>query len=212
MKIKICGITVIEDALAAVESGADLLGFNFYPPSPRFISVEHCAQIRAEVGRRYPQVHCAGVFVNASVQEIESILESCSLDLAQCSGDEPPATLIRLGSRGFKALRPAHEKDLASQLGIFPVRSLPPAFLVDAYRPGEFGGTGLTADWGLAAGLAARMPILLAGGLTPDNVALAVEQVKPWGVDVASGVEDRPGIKNHAKMAAFILNARKAAG
>jgi phosphoribosylanthranilate isomerase len=209
MIVKICGITTLEDSLAALEAGANMLGFNFFPASPRFIALERCAQICADIHRRDPQVLCVGVFVNASLSDMQRILSDGLLDLAQCSGDEPPALLIKLGQRGFKALRPATERDLNNQLGIYPLRETSPAFLVDAFRPGEYGGTGLSADWGLASRLARRFPILLAGGLTPANVAQAVQQVKPWGVDVASGVEDRPGVKNYAKMAAFIQNARK---
>ncbi len=208
MQVKICGITNREDALAAVSAGADMLGFNFYPGSPRCISPETCAEImRALAGYNVVTV---GVFVNAAAEEIETTLQTYGLDLAQLSGDEPPEVLNRLGERAYKALRPADEAGLKAGLGRYPQRTLAPAWLVDAYRPGAFGGTGQVADWGLAAGLAAQAPVLLAGGLRPENVAAAIAQVHPWGVDVASGVELRPGKKDTQKMAAFIQNAKKA--
>jgi len=210
MIFKICGLTTLADALAAVDAGASMLGFNFYPPSPRFIAPDLCAQITSVLKEKHPEVIRVGVFVNSSLPEVTRILDACTLDLAQCSGDEPPALLYKLGPRAFKALRPTSEKDLQNLLGIFPVRSTPPAYLVDAYRPGEYGGTGQSADWGLAARLARKYPILLAGGLNPGNIARAVTQVRPWGVDVASGVEEKPGLKSPAKMNDFIQNAREA--
>jgi phosphoribosylanthranilate isomerase len=210
MKVKICGLTTFEDALAACEAGADLLGFNFYPPSPRSIHPEICALITARLKPRFPQVSMVGVFVNAGSTEIHSILEVCHLDLAQLSGDEPPAVLLALGNRAFKALRPANPEQLASALGIFPLRKEAPCFLIDAYRKGEYGGTGLTADWSLAKELAARYPLLLAGGLTPENVSEAILQTNPWGVDVASGVESKPGVKDLEKVWKFIQAAKAA--
>lgn len=216
MNVKICGITSLEDALFAVRAGANLLGFNFYGPSPRFITPEACAQISAGLRAAGSQAGLVGVFVNMPVAEIEAILDFCSLDLAQCSGDENPADLARLGQRGLKALRPASPQALEDQLPRFPARVCAPAYLLDAYRPGEFGGTGQTADWSLACRLSARSPILLAGGLTEKNVAAAVRQVRPWGVDVASGVEfsaaagARPGAKDPARVTAFIQAARSA--
>ncbi|HEX7973816.1 MAG TPA: phosphoribosylanthranilate isomerase [Anaerolineales bacterium] len=205
MHIKICGITTLDDALAAMEAGADLLGFNFYPPSPRCVEPQSCASI---VARLPKGVRTVGVFVNARPEHIRLILDECGLDLAQLCGDEPPEHLAALGEQAFKVLHPTGPQDLAAALERYPVRAGSPAWLVDAYRPGEFGGTGQTADWSLASALASRAPILLAGGLTPANVAAAVEQVRPWGVDVASGVEDSPGRKDPARMAAFVAAAR----
>ena len=152
MKIKICGITSLEDAQAAVQAGADMLGFNFYPPSPRCITPQACAQIVA--GLRGSGVCTVGVFVNADAGEVRAILDECGLDLAQLSGDEPPEVLAALGERAFKALRPADETALQDLLRAYPARSQAPAWLVDAYHPGEYGGTGLSADWSTAAGLA----------------------------------------------------------
>lgn len=210
MIIKFCGITSLEDALTAAGLGVDMLGFNFYAKSPRFLSSEKCASITAELRRSFPKLVLVGVFVDAQVAEIQTILDHCSLDLAQLCGDEPPSALIKLGSRGLKALRPASPGALRSAFGIFPRRSAPPAFLIDAYRPGEFGGTGQTADWALAANAASKYPILLAGGLTPDNLPQAIQQVQPWGVDVASGIEKSPGVKDLQKMQAFIQAALRA--
>ncbi|HEX9028454.1 MAG TPA: phosphoribosylanthranilate isomerase [Anaerolineales bacterium] len=205
MQVKICGITRLDDALAAVDAGADLLGFNFYPPSPRYLEPGLCAQIVAKLPKRVLSV---GVFVNPRLKTVRAILSECGLDLAQLCGDEPPELLAALGEQAFKVLHPANSQELDTALENYPARSGSPAWLVDAYRPGEFGGTGRKADWGLAFNLARRAPILLAGGLTPENVASAVEQVQPWGVDVASGVESSPSRKDPARMQAFVAAAR----
>jgi phosphoribosylanthranilate isomerase len=149
-----------------------------------------------------------GVFVNAPRVEIEAIADDCHLDLVQLSGDEPPEFLHALGPSALKGIRPTLPEEALADAARF-ARSTSPALLVDAYRPGEYGGTGHTGDWELARTLAAQYPILLAGGLTPDNVAAAVAQVRPWGVDVASGVESSPGKKDAGKMAAFVQAARE---
>jgi phosphoribosylanthranilate isomerase len=210
MKIKICGITNLNDAHSAIDSGADMLGFNFYSKSPRYITPEACASIQSSILNRKSSIITVGVFVNSSVEEITSILDLCSLNLAQLSGDEPLGTLAVLGEKAFKALRLRDPEGAAAALAWLPARAAPPACLVDAYRPGEYGGTGQSADWDLATGLARRAPILLAGGLSPENVAAAVRQVLPWGVDVASGVEAVPGKKEAHKVRQFIQNARDA--
>ena len=207
-RVKICGITSLEDALAAVEAGADLLGFNFYPPSPRYIHPEDCARIVSVLKGASRPVITTGVFVNSPAQDIRVVLDECGLDLAQLSGDEPPETRVRLGERAFKALRLKDPADLALALRQYTPRPSAPAWLVDAYRSGEYGGTGQTADWSLACRLAEQAPILLAGGLRPENVTGALRQVRPWGVDVASGVEDRPGHKSATLMAAFVSAVR----
>lgn len=209
MHIKICGITNLEDAIAAVDLGADMLGFNFYPGSPRCIQPEMCAEITAQLAQYSPSTILVGVFVNAPVEEIEQVLDGCSLQLAQLSGDEPAATLMALAGCSFKALRPAGAEALAAALKTYPPRLASPRYLIDACAPGQYGGSGVTADWGVAGELARQMPILLAGGLTAENVAAAIAQVHPWGVDVASGVEAAPGRKDQDKMAAFIEAARK---
>ena len=204
-KIKICGIKTATDALAAMEAGANLIGFNFYPKSPRYIDVGMCRNITS-VMRKYAHITLVGVFVNASVAEIYATMETCNLSLAQLHGDETPEIMQSLNGKAFKAFRgvPSTLDGLA--------RHDVPGFLVDASVKGAYGGTGVTADWKSAAELAKKYPLLLAGGLTPENVADAVQQVKPWGVDVASGVESAPGEKDASKMKAFvkaILNIRE---
>ena len=212
LKVKICGIKTLEDALAAVEAGADMLGFNFYPPSPRYIDPSDCArlntQLQARLGERARRIRTVGVFVNLPVERVRAILIECGLNLAQLSGDEPPSDLQRLGDNAFKALRAASGQNLIELSQAYPHREQPPAFLVDARVAGEYGGTGELADWAAARRLSDQAPILLAGGLRPDNVAQAVGQVAPWGVDVASGVECAPGVKDDKMMRRFVQAAR----
>ena len=204
MKIKICGITNLEDAQAAIEAGADLLGFNFYRKSARYIEPAAARSIVAQIrsGARVPQV--IGVFVNSSALEIQSIRREVDLDRAQLHGDESVELLRQV--KGFKAIRPQSLEDAEKQAKTYAAMS-EPALLIDAYRTGEYGGTGQVGDWSLAARIAQQQPILLAGGLTPENVADAIRQVQPWGVDVASGVESAPGKKDVAKMRAFVARA-----
>ena len=201
-KIKICGIKTVNDTLAAMDAGADMLGFNFYPKSPRYIDPGQCRDIMA-VMRKYAQLTYVGVFVNASLAEIRATMETCALTLAQLHGDEPPELLDALYGRAFKAFR-----GVPLLLNGY-VREDPPAFLVDASVQGAYGGTGARADWSGASRLAKQYPLLLAGGLTPENAAEAVQRVKPWGVDVASGVETSPGVKDPVKMKAFVGAVRK---
>lgn len=208
MKVKICGITTLEDALVSIDAGADLLGFNFYAKSPRFITPAACAAITHYLQPRALGVELVGVFVNAGQAEIETTLKYCGLDRAQLSGDEPPDLLHNLGERAYKAFRPKNETALTADLQAYALPVLPPVALIDANHPSLYGGSGQTADWGLAAAMARRLPILLAGGLTPDNVAEAILQVQPWGVDVASGVELAPGRKDPARVTAFIRAAK----
>ncbi|GAB4545282.1 MAG: phosphoribosylanthranilate isomerase [Anaerolineales bacterium] len=208
--IKICGITSLPDALAAIEAGADYLGFNFYPKSPRYIAPSVCAEIIAVLKREHPRIQHIGVFVNSPVEEITATLAACALDLAQLHGDEPPEMLTALAGRAFKALRlPADNLWRKSLICARKpkARAAPankPTFLIDASVRGLYGGSGVTADWDAAVQIARRCPIFLAGGLTPENVAAAIQQVHPWGVDVASGVESAPGVKDPAKMKAFV--------
>jgi phosphoribosylanthranilate isomerase len=151
-----------------------------------------------------------GVFVNSPLEEVRSILEIAQIDLAQLHGDEPVSVVDQLNGRGFKALRPTSETEAEIDAEWFaPYGPNAPVLLVDAYRKDQYGGTGHTADWSIATKLAQRYPILLAGGLTPDNVAEAVRQVRPWGVDVASGVECVPGKKDAAKMRAFVERCQR---
>lgn len=201
--IKICGIKTLKDALAAIEAGADYLGFNFYPKSVRFIEKESCAKITSVLKKEHPQIRLVGVFVNSPMDEVKNILETCHLDLAQLHGDEAPEMLESLNGKAFKAIRLTSE---SAETSVYPFlkSALLPAMLVDAAVKGVYGGSGVTADWSAAAELAKKYPLLLAGGLTPENVADAVRQVKPWGVDVASGVESAAGEKDASKMSAFV--------
>jgi len=201
-KIKICGIKTITDALAAMEAGADLIGFNFYPKSPRYIDVGRCRDIMS-VMRKYGHIMYVGVFVNVPTGAICATLDTLGLSLAQLHGDETPEMLRALDGKAFKAFRgvPEHVDEFS--------RAAAPALLVDASVKGAYGGTGVTADWNSAAVLAKKYPLLLAGGLTPENVAEAVHRVKPWGVDVASGVESAPGVKDASKMKAFVKVLRE---
>ncbi len=208
MNVKICGITNMKDALAAVEAGADLLGFNFYPLSVRYIDPHNCANIQTTLRDLGLKTVSVGVFVNASIQNILSTIDRCGLEYVQLSGDEPPEYLEQLRGIAWKSVRPAHLADLEQIFTMYPPRKNAPAWLVDAQQAGKYGGTGKRADWNLAAHLARQYPILLAGGLNPHNVAEAVQAVHPWGVDVASGVESMPGRKDKQKMIEFIRAAK----
>jgi phosphoribosylanthranilate isomerase len=205
MKIKICGITNLDDALAAAELGADYLGFNFYPKSPRSIAELECEKFVAALKARSPHPICTGVFVNHPPADIARIVKRCGLDAAQLSGDESLEAMAALAAekiRVFKAVRTW--KQVRSLPGFASFGSGEPALLLDATVPGAYGGTGTTVDWDWAASIAKRFSIFLAGGLTAENVAEAMRRVKPWGVDVASGVESSPGKKDHKKIAVFI--------
>jgi len=216
--IKICGITSLNNALAAIEAGADYLGFNFYPPSPRSILPEACAQITSVLRREHPQVQLVGVFVNMPVEQVKVILASCSLHLAQLHGDETPEITAAFGEQAFKAIRlttdlttdaEAEKRMMDFELYSQLRNGHSPALLVDAAVKGAYGGTGVTADWSAAAELAKRHSLLLAGGLTAENVGAALRQVRPWGVDTASGVESGPGKKDAVKMKTFVAEVRK---
>ena len=202
-KTKICGIKTLKDALAAIDAGADYLGFNFYAKGVRFIGKQTCAEITSVLKKEHPQIKLVGVFVNSSVEEVKDILATCSLALAQLHGDESTEMMMQLGGRAFKAFR-----GIPESINGF-VRNESPAFLLDASVKGVYGGSGVTADWNGAAELAKTYPLLLAGGLTPENVAEAVSRVKPWGVDVASGVESAPGEKDAAKMVEFVKEVKR---
>lgn len=209
-KVKICGLTTLQDARASIESGADMLGFNFYTGSQRYIEPARCAAIVAELEADRVEALKVGVFVNSSVPEIKAIMAECSLDLAQLHGDESPTTVAAFKGTAFKAVRPksvAEAQQDARRFGHLGPRD-GPAVLIDAYRPGRYGGTGELADWGLAENLAGSAQILLAGGLTPQNIRAALTQVKPWGIDVASGVESGPGRKDLRKMQDFVQAIR----
>ncbi len=210
MKVKICGITNSDDARAAIEAGANLLGFNFYAKSPRYIAPEKAREIVAQIRSDGQSPLLVGVFVNAPLEEVRSILEIARIDLAQLHGDEPVRVLEQLNGRAFKALRPTSETEAEIDAEWFaPYGPNAPVLLIDAYRRDQYGGTGHTADWSIATKLAQQYPILLAGGLTPENVAEAIRQVRPWGVDVASGVEVSPGKKDAGKMKLFVERCQR---
>ena len=199
MIVKVCGITTLDDGLAALDAGAEMLGFNFYPPSPRYLTTAACTELVSALRGAGPQFSAVGVFVNENPAEIRRMMSICDLDLAQLSGDEPPGDLAAVGEgRAFKSIR-ARGAVAISEADRYAVQpgALRPALLLDAAAgTGQYGGTGLSADRQAAAHLAATHALLLAGGLRPDNVAEAVRQVRPWGVDVASGVESAPGRKD----------------
>lgn len=203
IRIKICGITSREDAWAAVEAGADALGFIFVKGTPRYIEPEAAAAIAAQLP---PFVVTVGVFIDRTPEEIERIVSASGLSLAQLHGDESPAECRRLRVPFVKAIRVQGERDLEA-LRIYPQAR---AFLLDTYVAGQPGGTGRSFPWEIAAEAARQARVILSGGLTPDNVAFAVAQVRPYAVDVCSGVETCPGRKDHRKVREFIEQARKA--
>lgn len=199
-KVKICGITNSDDALAAVTAGADALGFVFHKASPRYVTAE---VVRRIVALLPPFVLPVGVFVNEDMKVVRDLMDSCGLALAQLHGDESAAYCEQLGRPALKAIR---LRDMGSFLSLaeYKGRAGVRGFVIDAYSESAYGGTGHTADWSLAAEAAKTAAILLAGGLTPDNVGEAIVKVRPYGVDVSSGVEVSPGQKDHGKVKAFI--------
>jgi phosphoribosylanthranilate isomerase len=201
-KVKICGITSLEDALMAVEGGADALGFVFFEKSPRHIDPEQAARIIAEIP---PFVQVVGLFVNAELDFVNQTADSCRLDIVQLHGDETPSYCDLVRRRVMKAFRVRGMESLAA-MAQYKVS----AFLLDAYSPNSYGGTGACFDWDCAIAAKGRVPIILAGGLDPDNVASAVAKVAPYGVDVSSGVESSPGRKDPEKVRRFIREAKKA--
>ena len=202
MRVKICGVTRLEDALCAIEAGADALGFVFYEPSPRFISVEQAAAIIAQLP---PFVTCVGLFVNTPIAQVKSVAQQIGLDLIQFHGDETAAACDGLGLPYIRALRMQPGQAIAELAESYQKAR---AILLDAWVPGIPGGTGETFDW--AAIPALTKPLILAGGLTVDNVAQAVLQVRPYAVDVSGGVELRSGVKDQSKLKRFIQRAKAA--
>jgi phosphoribosylanthranilate isomerase len=199
-KVKICGITNAEDALAAVEAGADALGFIFYQKSPRYIVPAVATQIIAGLP---PLITPVGVFVNEGVATVRSIMDTCGLAMAQLHGDESAAYCRELSRPAMKALR---LKDRGSLLALaeYQGRGGVRGFVLDTFSELAYGGTGQLTDWMLAAEVAKASSVLLAGGLSPENVAEAIRTVRPYAVDVSSGVESAPGKKDHAKVRAFL--------
>jgi phosphoribosylanthranilate isomerase len=205
VRVKICGITSAADAQAAIDAGANLIGFNFYDKSPRRIAEAEAAKIRAQLPRR---VKAVGIFVNRLPADIIALRSSLELDVVQLHGDEPPEAVAEIAPAVpvIKAFRVEPE---------FPLTSLDEyssafAFLFDAAHTGQYGGTGRTTDWDVARRAALRYRIILAGGLKVENVAAAVRIVRPYGIDVASGVESSLGKKDPGRLREFIQEVRRA--
>ena len=223
--VKICGITSFEDGVCAASAGADFLGFIFFRKSPRYVDPEAAGEITSRLkahlsnsmtipasGLESGQIpRFIGVFVNEPLAGVEETMRAANLDFAQLHGDEPPAMLEALQGSGFKALRPtsAAEAEIEAEWYADLGPDSGPQLLIDAYDPNAYGGTGKKADWNAAAGIAKTCSrLVLAGGLTPDNVGAAVEAVRPWAVDVSSGVEIEPGRKDPDKVRAFVSSAK----
>jgi phosphoribosylanthranilate isomerase len=203
VRVKICGITNSADALAAIDAGANLLGFNFYEKSPRHITEAEAAKIRPQLPKK---VEAVGIFVNAPPAEVAALCKSLKLDVAQLHGDEAPQTAAEVSRNVsvWKAFRV--EPDFRLQtLDEYPEAF---AFLFDAALTGQYGGTGHATDWDVARRAAVGHRIILAGGLKVENVAAAVRIVRPYAVDVASGVESKPGKKDHGLLREFVQEVR----
>ncbi len=208
VRVKICGITNEADARAAVEAGADALGFVFHPASPRCADPE---VVRRIIVQMPPFVLPVGVFVDEDAKKVRDLMDGCGLVLAQLHGEETASYCEALGRPVLKAIRLRNRASflaIAEYKGRAGVRGI----LLDAFSEQAYGGTGMTADWGLAAEAARTMPVVLAGGLTTANVERAIQQVRPYGVDVSSGVEAGPGRKDHEKVRAFIRAVKLVSG
>jgi phosphoribosylanthranilate isomerase len=203
LRVKICGITSPEDAAAAVEAGADAIGLVFYAASRRAVSPDEAAKIAAAIS---PLVMTVGLFVNAPTETVLSTLERVPLNLLQFHGDESPEYCREFHRPYLKALPVTDSEELRRSMDSYPEAR---GFLLDTAAAGQFGGTGKTFDWGLVPSDSPR-PLVLAGGLGPDNVAAAISAVGPAAVDVSSGVESAPGIKDPLKMQKFVAAARAA--
>lgn len=202
-RVKICGITSPGDAQTAARLGADAIGLVFYRPSPRCVTIERARAIAAATP---PFVARVALFVNAAADEVRGVLDACRVDLLQFHGEETPAFCRQFGAPYLKALRIRPGLDLLESLSPYDDAA---GWLLDTYRPDFYGGTGEAFDWDvIPAGLA--RPVVLSGGLTAANVGEAIGRVRPWAVDVSSGVEAAKGIKDADKIAAFIQGVRNA--
>ena len=206
VRVKICGITNPDDAAAAVEAGADALGFVFHRKSPRYVEPQ---VVKAIVASLPPFILPIGVFVNEEPKVVRDLMDACGLALVQLHGDESAGYCETLGRPVVKAIG---LKDRASLLALaeYKGRAQVRGFLLDAFAPDLYGGTGHTTNWSIASEIAKSMTVILAGGLTPENVAAAIGTVRPYAVDVSSGVEATPGNKDHVKMRAFVQAAKLA--
>ncbi len=203
VKVKICGITNVEDALAAAEAGADAIGLMFYDKSPRFVTLEQAEIIHQQLP---PYIIRVGVFVNPEPGLVGTALSHCGLTMLQFHGDETNEFCCQFGMMSMKAFRMKDESTL-QELANYETD----AFLLDSYVAGKQGGTGEKFNWDLAiAAKNFKRPIFLSGGLTPENIGAAVKHVVPFGVDVSSGVESAPGKKDHKKVRDFIAAVRAA--
>ena len=201
-RVKICGITRTQDARAAAEAGADAIGLVFYPPSPRYLSVERAVEIRDALP---PFLQTVALFVNADAAQVAQVIGRVHPAMLQFHGDETPEFCAQFGLPYVKACRVKPGVDALAYLRPYARAA---AWLVDSFVP-EYGGVGESFDWSLIPSERAR-PLILSGGLERGNVARAIRAVRPWGVDVSSGVESAKGIKDAAKMAAFIAEVRHA--
>ncbi|NOK85688.1 MAG: hypothetical protein GFH27_549367n3 [Chloroflexi bacterium AL-W] len=216
VKVKICGVTTFDDALFAAQAGADLLGLNFYKSSPRYITPEDaqvlCDNLRSELGAETPVL--VGVFVNEVVGKISAITNQVGLDAAQLHGDESDNMLKELRGIAFKAIQPLNvamaQDDLNYYAPTFPQNERLPSLLLDAYHPTLRGGTGEMTGTEIIVSVRDRVPrLMIAGGLTAENVGQRVTAIHVWGVDVASGVENgTPGVKDRSKVQTFIQAAK----
>ncbi len=203
-KVKICGLTNYDDAAAAMDRGADLLGFNFFPKSPRFVTPEKAGDI---VNKLPAFIDTAGIFVNASIDQIRETRDLCPLDWIQLHGDEAPEFCQSLMSHNVKTMKAIRVKD---QTDVERAKSFfTDAVLLDAFHPDKYGGTGATFDWSVVGHTASR--VFLAGGINPENAAAAVE-LGVYGIDVCSGIEAEPGKKDHKKMKKLFDNIRHLRG
>jgi phosphoribosylanthranilate isomerase len=208
VNVKFCGITNLDDAREAARLGAWAIGLNHHPESPRFCEPPMAAEIGATFRR---QLEIVGVFVNPTLGQVSAAAEDESLTMVQLHGDEGPAFCRETARRtGCKVIKALPVRSAADILGAEAYRT--DYHLLDTYRPGTPGGTGESFDWELLAGRCSEVPLILAGGLTPENVADGVVTARPFAVDVASGVEAEPGVKDHALMAAFLDRAQMASG
>jgi phosphoribosylanthranilate isomerase len=199
-RVKHCGITSLDDAETAVEAGAWALGMIFWPQSPRACAPDTAALIGSRLRRR---VELAGVFVNQSLDEIAALAETAPLSLVQLHGDEGPAFCAEVARRtGARVVKAARIRSRADLQALQAFRSVD-FHMVDAHVEGMRGGTGQTVDWGLLEGRHSEVPLILSGGLTPENVGEAVARVRPFAVDVASGTEAAPGVKDPERVRAF---------
>jgi phosphoribosylanthranilate isomerase len=206
MRIKVCGITTREDAESAVALGAWAIGLNHHRESPRFCPPDVAAEIGAALKRR---CEVAGVFVNATLDEVAAAAEGAQMTMLQLHGDEGPAFCAEAARRtGCKVIKAVRVRSAADLRAAEAFRT--DFHLLDAYRQGAHGGTGESFDWELAAAHRSSIPMILAGGLRPDNVEEAIEAVRPFAVDVASGIESEPGRKDRGKLEAFFERARAA--